>query len=153
MMMPRKPDRRKGNAMIEFAISAAVLLPCFVGIFEFGYSFYLYNRLTGGVRAGARYASLARYDSASATPSNAYRDAVRNVVVYGSPEGGSTALVPGLAASQVSVSMQFANSVPDMVTVSISSFSVDTVFTTLTWNNKPSASFRYEGTWAPNGGN
>ena len=150
-MKPRDRRRRAGNAMVEFAVAAAVLLPCFAGIFEFGYGFIVYNRLTGGVRAGARYASLLKYDSNSVTPSNAYLTAVRNTVVYGSPDGGTQPIVNGLTTDQVAVTMQFANSAPDMVSVSISSFSLNTLFATLNWADKPLAAFRYEGNYAPGG--
>ncbi len=144
--------RQTGNALVEFAVAAGLLIPCFVGVFEFGYGFYVYNRLTAAVRGGARYASLLRYDSASTNPSNAYASAVQNAVVYGDPDGGTSPVVPGLTTDQVTITMQFANEVPDVVTVAISNFSLDTVFTTLNWGNKPAASFRYEGTFAPSGG-
>jgi len=145
--------RRKGNAMVEFALVAAVLVPCFVGIFEFGYAFYSYNVLIAGVRAGARYAALAKYDSATQTPSTSYQNAVKNIVVYGDPTGGTQTLLPGLGTSNVTVSVQMTDSVPDMVKVSINSFTVNTVFRKLQWSNKPAASFRYEGNFAPTGGN
>jgi Flp pilus assembly protein TadG len=135
--------------MVEFAIASAVLIPCFIGVFQFGYGFYTYNRLNGAVRAGARYASLLKYDSATTTPASTYLTAVRNTVVYGNPNGGTTPIVPGLSPNQVQVQMTFANSAPDMVKVYLSSFELDTVFTTLDWSNKPAASFRYEGVWAP----
>lgn len=139
--------------MIEFSLAAALLVPCFVGIFEFGYAFYTYNALLAAVRAGARYASLATYDSPTATPSQRYANAVKNTVVYGDPAGGTAALVPGLDPSKVTITVQMANNVPDMVKVSISSFTVNTIFKKLTWQNKPAASFRYSGTFAPAGGN
>jgi Flp pilus assembly protein TadG len=144
--------RQKGNAMVEFSLAAAILVPCFVGVFEFGYGFYTYNVLIAGVRAGARYASLAKYDSATATPTTSFQNAVKNTVVYGSPTGGTQTLVPGLTTSNVTVTVQMVNNVPDMVNVSINNFSVNTVFRRLQWTNKPSASFRYEGTFAPTGG-
>ena len=144
---------RKGNAIVEFSLAAALLVPCFVGIFEFGYAFYSYNVLVAGVRAGARYAALAKYDSATTTPTTAYQNAVKNTVVYGDPAGGTQTLLPGLATSNVTVSMQMVNNVPDMVKVTINSFTVNTVFRRLQWTDKPAASFRFEGTFAPTGGN
>jgi hypothetical protein len=42
-----------GNAMIEFAFAAGVLLPLFLGTFQFDYTFYVYNLLNTQVRAGA----------------------------------------------------------------------------------------------------
>lgn len=154
-MIGRQPTRRRrqsGNAMVEFAVAAGLLIPCFAGVFEFGYGFYIYNRLTAGVRAGARYASLLKYNSATENPSASYTNAVSNMVVYGSPNGGTETIVPGLTTDQVVVTVAFANGVPDMVTVAIRSFSLDTVFATLNWADKPSAAFRYEGNFAPSGG-
>ena len=49
---------RKGNAMLEFALATGILLPAFVGTFQFGYTFYVYNNLDTAVRGGARYASM-----------------------------------------------------------------------------------------------
>jgi Flp pilus assembly protein TadG len=139
--------------MIEFSLAAALLVPCFIGIFEFGYAFYTYNALLAAVRAGARYASLATYDSATATPTQSYANAVKNTVVYGDPTGGTQVLVPGLDPSKVTVTVQMVDNVPDMVKVSINSFTVNTIFRKLQWTNKPAASFRYSGTFAPTGGN
>ena len=152
-LQTNRRSRQKGNAMVEFSLAAAILVPCFVGVFEFGHAFYSYNVLVAAVRAGARHASLAKYDSATATPTASYQTAVKNVVVYGNPAGGAQTLLPGLATSNVTVTMQMVNSVPDMVTVTINSYSVNTVFRRLQFVNKPAASFRYEGTFAPTGGN
>ena len=151
--MEHRRGKQKGNAMIEFSLAAGLLVPLFVGIFEFGYGFYTYNTLIAGVRAGARYASLAKYDSATTTPTTSYQNAVKNIVVYGDPAGGTQALVPGLATSNVAVTVQMVDNVPDMVKVSITAFTVNTLFRKLQWTNKPAASFRYEGTFAPTGGN
>ena len=49
---------RRGNALVEFAIASTVLIPIFVGTFQFGYSFYVYNLISTQIRSGARYASL-----------------------------------------------------------------------------------------------
>jgi Flp pilus assembly protein TadG len=144
-----KKRRSGGNAMVEVALSVGVLVPCLTGVFEFGYTFYVYNRLIAAVRDGARYASLLTYDSATTTPSSSYATAVKNTVVYGNQNGGTATTVPGLTTDRVSVSMTMLNSIPDMVTVTISSYSVNTIFATLQWSNKPAASFHFEGRWAP----
>jgi Flp pilus assembly protein TadG len=54
----KRPGSRRGNAMIEFALSASVLIPLFLGTFQFGYAFYVYNLLCTQTRAAARYASM-----------------------------------------------------------------------------------------------
>lgn len=69
---------RSGSAILEFALSFVLIFPLLAGSFQFGYSFYVYNRMQTAVEGGARYASLRTYDSETATPSPAYLNAVRN---------------------------------------------------------------------------
>jgi Flp pilus assembly protein TadG len=145
----RRKHREAGNAMVEFALATAILLPFFTGVFQFGYGFYTYNRIIAGVRTGARYASLLKYESTTSTPTVGFRDAVRNMVVFGNQVSGTQKIAPGLSPSQVNVSVAMVNGVPDMVTVSITSFTLDTVFKRFTFVNKPAATFRYEGLFAP----
>ena len=77
----------------------------FSGIFQFAYSFYVYNTLVVAVRQGARYASIKPYDSTSTTPTSGFQNAVRNMVVYGDPNppGGARPAVPHLLASNVTL--------------------------------------------------
>lgn len=140
--------------MIEFAIGSTVLVSCFAWCFQYGYSFYRYNELLAAVNAGARYAALAPYDSLTPVPSANFANAVKNVVVYGNPDGGTTPQVPGLTASQVSLTVTFTKSssdtdVPDYMTVSISSFSIPAVFKTITFNGKPKVKYKYQGFYSP----
>src|SRR5690242_8477505 len=97
----RRLRNRKGSVMVEFAIGAGVLLSAFTGTFQFGYTFLQYNNLENAVARAARYASLVPYDSASTTPSTAFRTAVQNMVLYGTPTAGSTPVLPNLATSNV----------------------------------------------------
>src|SRR5437899_6024109 len=94
--MPKLLRCRRGNAMLEFALAAGILFPAFVGTFQFGYTFYIYNNLSTAVRGGARYASMQSYDSASSTPSDPFATAVKNVVVYGNSAGTGDPVVSGL---------------------------------------------------------
>ena len=139
--------RRRGNAMLEFGIAFAVLFPLFAGSFQFGYSFYLYNELETQVRGGARYAAKRVYDSATSTPTTAYRTAVANMVVYGDPAGGTSPVVPGLTPSNVSVVVTFANNIPAEVTVSIVNYNLNAVVKAIQMNGKPKVSFPYSGRW------
>jgi Flp pilus assembly protein TadG len=136
---------RKGNSIIEFALSAAVLFTLLGGTFELGYGMFSYNRLQQAVRAGARYASLRSYDSATATPTNAFLTAVRNVVIYGTPEGGATPVVNGLTPEQVQLSVEVNGSVPTTMTIRITGFPIRTIFTNVQLTGKPAASFPYGG--------
>ncbi len=131
----RSLGSRRGNALIEFALSATVLTYAFVGVFQFGYTMYLYNELEGAVRAGARYASLATVakDPSSTTDPAAYDTAVQNVVVYGtpSPSGTPAPVIPGLSTANVSVQLTFdtasSGNPPTYVTVQVSSYTLDAV--------------------------
>ena len=80
----------RGNAMIEFAFSAAVLIPLFLATFQFGYTFYVYNLLSTQMRAGARYASLKTFTCSSQSSINTFKTAVKNVVMYGNSAGTGT---------------------------------------------------------------
>src|SRR5436190_11955685 len=51
---------RSGNVMIEFALSASMLVTLLLGTFQFGYAFYKYNALVNAVRGGTRYASMTK---------------------------------------------------------------------------------------------
>ena len=141
---------RSGHAMLEFALAFSFLFPLFFGAFQFGYSFFLYNQLKNAIREGARYASLATYDSNNSNYTTAFGAAVQNMVVYGDPAGNGTSIVPGLTSSNVALDVTFANGIPAQITVSIRNYSLDAVFTTFVLN-KPSCTFPYTGRYAPAG--
>ena len=140
---------QQGSIIIEFALTFILLIAVFSGAFEFGYTFFAYNTLVNAVREGSRYASLRPYDSATATPSTAFRTAIQNMVVYGDPAGGTTPIVRGLAPSNVQLTVLTSGSAPLQVTVSIDGFSIDAVFGTFILNNKPACSFPYLGIPTP----
>jgi len=148
-MRVQNSSNQAGSAMVELALVVSVMIPLFTGVFQFGYGFYNYNQVIAAVRNGARYASLAKYDSSTSTPSVAFQTAVKNMVVYGNPTGGSVPLVSGLNTSQVLVSVTTVGGTPDIVTVSLQSWTLDTVFKRFVFANKPAASFRYAGLYAP----
>src|SRR5258707_2083336 len=87
---------RRGNAVLEFGLASLVLIPLFLGTFQFGYTFYVYNLLNTQIRAGARYASIRTFRCADANGITHFKDKVKNAVVYGDPAGTGNALVPGL---------------------------------------------------------
>ncbi|MEO8026950.1 MAG: TadE/TadG family type IV pilus assembly protein [Bryobacteraceae bacterium] len=140
---------RSGNAMMEFAIGAGVLVAAFTGTFQFGYTFYQYNSLSNGVNQGARYAAMRVYDSPNSTPSQGFLTAVKNMVVYGDPAGGATPILPGLTTAHVNVVPTFTNNVPTLITVSINGYQLDAAVKTITFINKPRASFVYQGFYSP----
>jgi|SRR5579884_572119 len=148
--MKRRSGER-GSVFIEFSLTFLLLFAVFGGTFEFGYSFYAYNRLVNAVREGARYASMRPYDSATSTPSTAFLTAVKNMVVYADPNPaqGATPIVKGLTTSNVNLTVLCSGQQPMQMTVSIVNFSIDAVFGTVTLNNKPSESFPYLGIPTP----
>lgn len=140
---------RAGNAMIEFAIGSGILVMAFVGTFQFGYTFLQYNNLENAVARGARYASLIPYDSISTIPSGAFSSAVKNMVLYGSSTVGASPALPGLTTSNVNLTVTFTNGVPSAMTVSVSGYSIDSIFATSTLTNKPKITYAYQGIWTP----
>ena len=145
----------RGEALIEFALSFFLIFAIFSGIFQFAYTFYVYNSLVNAVREGARYASLKPYDSTTTTPTSAFQTAVQNLVVYGdaNPANGAKAVVPGLTTAKVAVTVVGGGTgtltTPSLMTVSINGFQIDAVFGTLNLNGKPTASFPYTGILTP----
>jgi Flp pilus assembly protein TadG len=148
---------RRGNAMVEFALAAGVLIPLFVGTFQFGYTFYVYNLLCSQMRAGARYASLLTFACSSANEITSFKTAVKNVVMYGNPAGTGTVIEPGLTASQLDVEIKDSSgnnagpsNIPSYVYVTTVNYSVNAVITTFSFNGKPIVKFPYVGRYAPN---
>jgi Flp pilus assembly protein TadG len=151
----RRFGSRRGNALIEFALAAMVLTYALTGVFQLGYSMYLYNEIVGAVRAGARYASLAKLSNAGdKSIPTAYSTAVKNMVVYGTtnPSNGAQPVAPNLSTANVNLAMTWdSGSVPTDCTVSISSYTIDAVFTTFTLTNKPSYKIHYFGQYCSSG--
>lgn len=144
-------QNRRGNAMVEFAIGAGLLSTIFAGTFAWGFSFFRYNQLLAQVNAGARYGALRNYDSQNATPSTAYSNAVKNMVVYGtpSPADNATPAVPGLSTDKVNLTVTFTLGVPSAVTVSISNYTVNGIFRSVTLNGKPKVRYSFQSLWNP----
>ena len=140
---------RDGSIMVEFAIGAGLMLAAFTGTFQFGYTFLQYNNLQNAVARGARYASLIPYDSADSTPSTAFKAAVQNMVLYGTPTTGANPVLPGLATSNVNLTVKFTNGVPALMTVSISGYTIDSIFAKSSLTTKPQVAFTYQGVWSP----
>ena len=125
-----KSSRQKGNSLVEFTIAAPLLSLLFLGAWHFGYTFYIYAELEHAVRAGARYASVKKYDSSTSTPTPAFLNAVQNVVVYGDPAPANSAvpIASGLTKSNVAVTVTFASGAPTGVSVGITNYRVPGVF-------------------------
>ena len=140
---------RDGSVMVEFAIGAGLLVAAFTGTFQFGYTFLQYNNLENAVARGARYASLVPYDSLTANPSAAFKTAVQNMVLYGTPAAGTTPVLPGLTPDNVNLTVTFTNGIPSAMTVSTSGYTINSIFAANTLNNKPQVAYAYQGIWSP----
>lgn len=87
-------SNERGAALVEYAIALTVFLTSMFAVVEFGRALWVHNALSDAARRGARYAALN-------SPSNV--DAVKNVVVYGDPAGGTQPVVPNLTPANVTV--------------------------------------------------
>jgi len=139
---------RRGQALIEFAISFFLLWLVFAGLYQFGYSFYVYNNLVTAVSNSAQMGARMQFDLLNRTGATT---TLQNMVLYGSTSAGTRTVVPGLTSANVKVtfspepSATFPNPVPQFVTVQIDNFSVDAVFRTFTFNGKPRVTTVYMG--------
>jgi Flp pilus assembly protein TadG len=149
----KRHKRQGGHAIIELTLAMPLLVGLFLGTWQFGYAFYNYAKLEQAVRAGARYAAGATYDSATSTPSSAYQTAVQNVVVYGNPSPPASPtpvpVAPGLSTGNVVLTVSFASGVPTGVTLAINNYQLPAYFGNATLINKPAAWFPYVGTFGP----
>jgi hypothetical protein len=127
--------RESGSALIEFAGSLILLSTLLTGIFQIGYTLYIYENLVQDVRAGARYAALSAPKTAS---SPKFTKSVQNMVVFGDPQpdGNAKPITPGLAPDQVEFLLE-----PPLATVSLRGFKIDAVFHKISLDGRPTASF------------
>jgi Flp pilus assembly protein TadG len=142
--MRQRAHRRRGNAVIEFALTFGLLWMLLGGCFKLGYSIYLYQSLLNAVAGAARYAARVDFDE----PSHTFATGVKNMAVYGNPSGGGTALAPGLTPANISVMWAYdGKGVPQSITVSVTNYSVNAVFQSFTWSGKPRVTVRYAGSY------
>ena len=149
MISPNRNRRnQRGNSAVEFALGFSLLWAVFSGVFQYGYTLYLYNGLQNAATDGVAYASRQNYcgDKASTFTTN-----VQQMVVYGDPtlsSGAST--VPGLTTANVIVSLTPAT-FPGSVTVSITDFTANALFSSFKFTNKPAVTMNYFGNYQPPG--
>jgi Flp pilus assembly protein TadG len=155
-----KKRSNRGNALIEFALASLIIVPCFAGTFQFGYSFYVYNQLEAAISNGARYAATRTFRClANSTDVDKIKTAVRNVVLYGNPDGTGNLQVPQLTSGNIAVAFKDAGGVevtssaaniPVTVNVAVNTFTVDAVFKSFAFTGKPSSTYPYLGRYAAN---
>lgn len=137
--------RQRGHAMVELAICSTVMITCLAGTFQFGYTFYVYNQLVTAVGNGGRYAAMRTY---TANDPGKDAQAIRNMVVFGDPQAGDEAqpVVANLTPEQVDVHWVMDDKgAPEAVSVSVKNYSVNAVFRTFTFTDRPGVEFPYLG--------
>lgn len=127
---------KRGVALIEFAGSLVLLSIVFAGMFQIGYSFYVYGTLLDAVRAAARYASL--QNGPPVGPNDGIIRTARNLVVYGdpAPATGAAPRLPGLATDNIKVDFGAATT-----TVSVRGYKLDSLFSLLKLDGRPAVTF------------
>ena len=144
---------QRGHAMIELAISAAVMVSCLGGTVQFGYTFYIYNELVSAVGNGGRYAAMRTYRSASPADIEKGKAAIRNMVVYGDarPAPGTPPQVANLRPEQVRVDWikDESGDKPGFVDVSIADYTVDAAFGIFRFTGRPAVEYPFVGRYAP----
>jgi Flp pilus assembly protein TadG len=104
----------RGSTLVEFSIGVTVFVMAVFGVLEFGRALWAHNALVDAARRGTRYATLHSISS---------DDAIKNVVVYGDPAGGTQPLLPDLTTANVQVTHSSDFSVNSgTVTVSITDY-------------------------------
>ncbi len=142
-MKMHRPNRERGNALLELALGSSLLWMMFSGVYQAGYGFYIYNVLMVSVADAAELGSKLDYDTAS---TDAYTSALKNMVVYGDTTAGIKTLVPNLTTSNVGVAVTLDGAgMPRDVTVSITGYSINALFMTYSLTNKPRATTLYYG--------
>jgi Flp pilus assembly protein TadG len=106
---------QRGAALVEFAIASAVLMTLIFAVLELGRLLWVHNALTDAARRGARFAVNQPQSAASLAQ-------VRNVAVYGNPEGAGTPLVNDLTTDKVKVTYAGFGLAAGTVTVEIDSY-------------------------------
>ncbi len=145
----QKRQGSRGGVLVEFALAALVLTPVILGTFSFGLAIRDYNALQTAVRNAARFASLQDYDSSTSSPSGVYTARVRNMVLYGSPDGQGSLTTANLNATNIRISVVMQNNMPHQVTVSIVNYTLVDFFRPITLDSKPSATFPFMGRYVP----
>ncbi|WP_417529681.1 TadE/TadG family type IV pilus assembly protein [Marinobacter lipolyticus] len=102
-----KPGKRQqGIAVLEFLLTAPLLLLVVFAVSELGWAFHQYHTMTRATQDGARHAaSLAMNGSIGLILlDSALVQQTSNLVVYGNTVGAGEPLLPGWSTGDVSVS-------------------------------------------------
>ena len=133
--------------MVEFAVSFPLVVLLLSGMFQIGYTLFVYNSLQKAVNAAARFGSVADYQVGGSD----FAADVQNFAVYGtvSPGQSASTLAPGLTTDHIVVQglTLDGTGIPKEISVSISGYQPPSIWPqfAMTFTNKPSARFDYMG--------
>lgn len=108
MMRRNQKSGQLGATLVEFSIGATVFLTAMFAVIEFGRALWTHNALADAARRAARYA----VNQPASTPPGVVTtgtnigpslDAIRNVAIYGDPNGGTKVLVNNLTPDKINV--------------------------------------------------
>ena len=123
-------SNERGSSLVEFSIAVTVFLTVMFGVIEFGRALWVHNALADAARRGARYATVSKASEA---------DKVKNVVVYGNPDGTGDPMLPNFSTTNVTVDYSGFGLNKGTVSVSITNyqfqFVIPIVGTTITMPN------------------
>jgi hypothetical protein len=107
-----KPNRERGAASVEAALSFMVFIIILFSLFDFGWTLFLHQSYVNQARYGARWGAINPSDT----------NAIKNVVLYNSQTGSGTGYL-GLDPTNVTVSrLGTAGTTSDRIVVTISGF-------------------------------
>lgn len=142
-------QRKKGAALVEFALAFVILIPLVAGAFQYSIGFLQALRLEAAVRAAALYGSQLPYLSSTETPDSGFLIAVQNMALYGKPEDTGKPLIPTLRPEHVAVQVSLVAGVPRTVSVSIRGFTLVLPTGNRLLDGKPASSFPFRGRFEP----
>lgn len=133
---------RRGNATLEFVLGWSLLWGLFGATYQYGQAMYNYNVMKTAVADAAAMGAQLDYD---VSDPDSFSDAVKNMVVYGDTTAGSSSMIRDFTTANVTVSANLVNNMPTKVEVAVKNFSLNTIFSTFTFADKPRAVFTYRG--------
>jgi Flp pilus assembly protein TadG len=107
----RLGDAESGSAMVDFALSSAVIFALFFGIIQFGYALYTFQFVNEVARELTRYAIVrgSACSSSSSMPNCGFSDSGATLQTY----ARSAYNYPGINSSQVTVTSEWFSPVPN----------------------------------------
>src|ERR1044071_78319 len=103
---------RRGNALVESALTVGLFLTFLFSIFDFGWTLFFHQTLVHQARTGARYAAV--------NPGSL--DAAKNLVLYNQTTAGTSGIF-GLQPANVTVTRNgAAGAIDDRINVNISNY-------------------------------